>query len=156
MSAGALILGTGLSAYGSMRSGKSKSAAYGLEAQAKEAQAGQVYIAENREIELSERRYAKTRSAQLSAFSRSGVELSGTPLMIMEESAADAFDEVESIKAAARYRKSTLRTEAGLSRFMGNEAELAGYLSGASSILTGISRNPYFFDNEPVADDYFG
>lgn len=146
MAAAALILGTGLSAYGSMRAGESKKAAYELEAKAKEAQSAQVDLAAARELELTERRYDRTKNAQLVAFGRSGVELSGSPLMMMEESAADAFDEMQSIRMAAAYRKSTLSNEAGLSRFLGDEAETAGYLNGASSILTGFSRNPYSYD----------
>lgn len=146
MGAEALVIGTGLQAYGAMRSGQAKNKAYQLEARAKEAQSAQVDLAANREIELTERRYQQTKSAQISAFSRSGVELSGSPLLIMEESAANAFDEIQSIKDAAKYRKSTLETEGSLSRFLGNESELAGYLSGASSILTGFSKNPYSYD----------
>jgi hypothetical protein len=146
MAAAALILGTGISAYGAIKSGQEKKRAYDMEAQAKVAQAAQVDLAANREIELTERRYERTKSAQISAFSRSGVELSGSPLLALEESAANAFDEVRSIQMAASYRKSTLGDEARISSFLGNEAEEAGYLSGAGSILTGVSQNPYLYD----------
>jgi hypothetical protein len=146
MSGEALAIGTVLQAYGSIRSGQSKSEAYQLEARAKEAQSAQVDIAANREIDLTRRRYDRIKSAQISAFGRSGVQLSGTPLLMLEESAANAFDEIRTIESAARYRKQTLMTESELSRFMGDDAEVAGMLSGASSILTGFSKNPYIYD----------
>lgn len=146
MAAAALILGTGLSAYGAISQGQAKKTAYELEAGAKEAQAAQVELSARREIDLTERRYERTKAAQLVSFGKSGVQLSGTPLMLMEQSAADAFDEINSIKQAAAYRKQTLGTEAGLSRFLGDEAEMAGYLSGTSSILTGVTKNPYSYD----------
>lgn len=147
MAAAALAIGTGLSAYGAISSAQAKKTAYEIEAQAKESQAEQVELSARREIELTDRRYNRTKNAQLVAFGRSGVQLTGSPLLIMEESAADAFDEIESIKQAAAYRKQTLRTEAGLSRYLGDEAELAGYLSGATSILTGVAKNPYSYDS---------
>jgi hypothetical protein len=150
MAAAALAIGTGLAAYGNIRAGESKKAAYELEASAKESQAQQVELAAAREIELTQKRYNRTKSAQIVAFGKSGVLLQGSPLMLMEESAADAYDEMQSIRMAADYRKSTLRTEAGLSRFLGDEAELSGYLSGASSILTGVASNPYLYDSARV------
>jgi hypothetical protein len=140
MAAAALAIGTGLAAYGNIRAGESKKTAYEMEAAAKEGQAQQVELSAQNEIALTKRRYDRTKNAQLVAFGKSGVLLEGSPLMLMEESAADAFDEMHSIRMAADYRKSTLRTEAGLSRFLGDEAEMAGYISGAGSVLTGISE----------------
>lgn len=147
MSGMAMGIGTALSTYGSIRAGEQRAKGYELEAKAKEAQAAQVDVAADREIELTERRYQRTKSAQIMAFSRSGVELSGSPLLMLEDDAANAMDEIRTIRQAASYRKSTLKDEAGLSRFMGGEAELSGYLNGASSILTSMSKNPYMFDS---------
>jgi hypothetical protein len=152
MSAAALAIGTGLAAYGSIRAGQSKAAAYEMEAKAKVSQAAQVDLAAAREIELTERRYQQTKSAQITAIGRSGVQISGSPLLQLEDSAANAFDEIQSIKQAAAYRKQTLQDEAGMSRFLGNDAEMAGYINGASSILTGISQNPYMYDQKPSSN----
>lgn len=154
MSAAALAIGTGISTYASIAGGEAKKSAYELEARAKENQSAQVELAAQREINLTQRRYERTRDAQFAAFGKSGVQLSGSPLLLMEESAADAFDEITSIRQAADYRKQTLSTEAGLSRFMGDQAELAGYLSGATSILTGVSKNPYAYDSGKSSDSF--
>jgi hypothetical protein len=137
MSAAALAIGTGLSAYGSYRSGVDKKNAYEFESNAKMAQAAQVDIAANREIELTQRRYERVRSSQISSFGRSGVQLSGSPLLQLEETAANAMDEIRTIKEASRYRKSTLEIESGLSSALGDQAERAGMLGAGSSILTG-------------------
>lgn len=154
MSAAALAIGTGLSAYGNITAGEAKKEAYEMEARAKVSQAAQVGMAADREVELTERRFRLNQSAQMVAFGRSGVQATaGSPLMMMEESAAQAFEEIHSIRQAERYRKSTLYSEAGMSRRMGDDAELAGYLSGAGSILTGFAKNPYSYDAPRMGGD---
>lgn len=148
MGAEALIIGTGISAFASISSGMSKKEAYEMEAAAKQSQAAQVDLSAGREIELTQRKYERTKAAQIASFGKSGVTLSGSPLMFLEESAAEAFDEIRSIQDAASYRKSTLQSEAMMSRSLGEDAELAGYLSGAGSILTGFAKNPYTYDRK--------
>lgn len=151
MGAAALAIGTGIQAYTSIKGGMDKKAAYAMEAKAKESQAAQVDIAVNHDVDLLERRYAKTRGAQISAFGRSGVQLSGSPLAQMEETAANAYDEINAIKAAGAYRKSTLLTEGQYSNVMGKQAEDAGYWGAAGSVLSGVSKNPYTYDSKVPA-----
>lgn len=142
----AMLIGTGISAVGSLRAGRQKQEAYEMEARAKKAQAVQVDISAERDIELLTRRYNRTKSAQISAFGRSGVQLSGSPLIQLEETAANAYDDVLAVKTAAAYRKSTLLTEAGFSSVLGSQALDASYFDAAGGILTGIASNPYVYD----------
>lgn len=149
MGAEALIIGAGLSAYASLKQGESQKRAYEMEASAKRAQAAQVDIAAGREIELTQRRAEKITAAQMVAFGRSGVlATTGTPLAMMEETAATAADEISAIRNAANYRKGSLLTEAGFSLQLGQEAEDASYYNAAGSILGGFSKSPYAYDQK--------
>lgn len=152
MAAAALVLGTGIAAYSSMRQGDAQKEAYEMEAAAKRAQGAQVQIAADREVELTQRRMERTQNAQLVAFGRSGVlATSGSPLAQLEDTAANAMDEITAIRNAAKYRKGSLLTEAGLSEFLGGEAQTAGQLNAFSSILQGAGKNPYMYDSKTTS-----
>lgn len=153
MAQAALIIGTGLSVMGSLRSGQQKQEAYEFEARAKQAQAAQVDISAQKDIEILDRRARQFRGAQLSAIGRSGVQVSGSPLLQLEETAANAYDEMQSIRRAAAYRKSTLLTESRFSSILGDQAREASYYDAAGGILSGIARNPYVYDKK-VSNPY--
>lgn len=148
MAAAIPLIGAGISAYGALQQGAAQKTAYEMEAAAKVAQSAQVDIAADREIALTKRRLERTQGAQLVAFGKSGVlATTGSPLEQMEEAAALAADEMTAIRGAANYRKGTLLTEAGLSRYLGGEAEDASYYNAAGGILGGVSKNPYLYDS---------
>lgn len=140
MAAAIPLIGAGISAFGTLQQGQAQKTAYEMEAQAKRAQGAQVDIAADREIELTKRRLERTQGAQMVAFGKSGVlATTGSPLQIMEETAANAVDEMTAIRNAANYRKGSLLTEAGLSQYLGQQAEDASYYGAAGSILGGAS-----------------
>jgi hypothetical protein len=142
-----LAVGSGVSAYAAYKEGQDKKYAYEMEAGFKRQQAAQVELAALREIDLTMSRADKVKNAQLAAFGSSGVAAtSGSALMQYEETAASAFEEVTAIQQAAAYRKGTLLSEAGFSGVLGDQAEFAGNLGAAGSILTMVSKNPYSYD----------
>lgn len=147
MAAAIPIIGGSIAAIGFLNQGQTQKNAYQFETAAKTAQAAQVDIAADREIELIKRRAEKTQAAQMVAFGKSGVlATTGSPLMLMEQTVADAMDEITATRNAANYRKSTLFSEAGLSSYLGQEAEDASYYNAAGGILTAFSGNPYVYD----------
>lgn len=146
MGAAALAIGTGIQAYSSIKQGQAQRTAYLAEAQSKRAAAAQTQISTDYEIRSLERRYERTKGAQISAIGRSGVQLSGSPLLELENAAADAATEIAATRAAGNYRKQALLTEAGGSETLAGESLMAGFLGGAGSILTGIQKNPYTYD----------
>lgn len=151
MTAAIPFIGMGISAYGALQQGEAQKNAYEMESAAKVAQAAQVDIAADREIELTRRRFEKTQGAQMVAFGKSGVQAtSGSALEILENTAAEAMDEMNAIRNAAKYRKGSLLNEASLSMYLGSEAEEASYYNAAGGILGGLSKNPYLYDR-PVA-----
>jgi hypothetical protein len=151
MSGAIPFIGMGIGALGALNQGQVQKNAYELESAAKKAQAAQVDISADREIELTKRRLEKTQGAQMVAFGRSGVQATtGSALEQMENTAAEAMDEMNAIRNAARYRKDSLLNEASISSYLGEEAENASYYNAAGGILSGISSNPYMYDS-PVA-----
>lgn len=142
MAAAIPFIGAGISAMGALQQGQAQKNAYEMEAAAKKAQGAQVDIAADREIELTRRRLEKTQGAQAVAFGKSGVQVgTGSPLEIMEETAANAVDEMTAIRNAAKYRKGSLLTEAGLSQYLGQQAEDASYYGAGGSILGAFGGN---------------
>ncbi len=136
MAAAIPFIGAGISAFGALQQGQAQKNAYEMEAAAKRAQGAQVDIAADREIDLTKRRLDKTQAAQMVAFGKSGVlATSGSPLALMEETAANAVDEMTAIRNAAKYRKGSLLTEAGLSQYLGQQAEDASYYGAGGSVL---------------------
>lgn len=157
MAAAALAIGTGIQMYGSYKSGMDKQAAYEAEAANKVAQAAQVEIAANREIELTGERFRRYAGAQKMAFSRSGVQLgTGSPLEVLEQTAADAMGEIISIRNAANYRKTSLLTEGIYAREFGQQAADAGILGAIGAGFSGIGKNPYLFDSPRVTTPSVG
>lgn len=142
MIGGQLLQGVGAYAHG-----QDQAAMYRMEAAAKRAQAAQVQVAADREEAISERRYDKVRNAQLAAIGASGVQLRGSPLAQMEETAANHVSDVLAIRSAAGYRKSTLLTEGMLSDYASSQAESAGFLGFLGAGLGAVSKNPYTYDS---------
>lgn len=136
-----LAVGTGVQAYSAYKEGQDKKYAYEMEAGFKRQQSAQVELAALREIDITRQRGERVKQGQLAAFGSSGVSVSsGSPLLQLEETAGSIFEETNAIRQAAEYRKSTLLSESGFSSVLGDQAERAGYLGAAGSVLTGASR----------------
>lgn len=143
----------GLGAY---QAGQDQAYGFRMSAAAKRAQAAQVQVAADREEALSERRYDKVRNAQLTAIGASGVQLRGSPLAQMEETAANHVSDVLAIRNAASYRKSTLLTEGMLDEYQAGAAENAGFLGFLGAGLGAVSKNPYTYDSPRKANQAQG
>lgn len=148
MSGAALVVGQGIQAFASMKQGADKRRAYLADAENKRAQAAQVDIAANREIDLAQRRADKVKSAQITAFGRSGVQLSGSALFMLEESAANAISEINSIRDAADYKKKSILTEADYAEILGEQAFTSGFLGALGSGVSAFAKNPYSYDRK--------
>lgn len=148
MAAAALAIGAGVQAYGSYTKSMEQSAAYGVQAQQKRATAAEVQIGADREIQLTQQAFERSRGAQLSAFSKSGVSMStGSPLAVLEQSASNAFDQISALQHAADYRKGTLYQDAQQSDILGSQAKDAAFLSVLGAGASAFSKNPYSYDS---------
>ncbi len=130
------LVGAGISAYSAYQAGEDKKQAYELEAQSRRAQSAQVEIGAQRDIDLTQQHADMVKGAQISAVGSSGTTLSGTNLRMLEQTAKNAFDQINSIKQASDFRKNTLLVDAGQSDYLGGEASRAGTLSAAGSLVS--------------------
>lgn len=145
MAVGAILLalGTGMNMYGNIKKSQLEAEAMEQNAFLKRLQASKLRGSAIREAELTMRRGQKVLGSQLSAFGRSGVDVSsGSALAIMAQTLADARDEAEAIRNAGEYRAWMSEYEAGVSSGRAGSIRRAGLLNALGGGLEGASRIP--------------
>lgn len=73
-------------------------------------------------------------------FAKSGTTFEGSPLLVMEELAAQLEHDVQIIKYGGRVRAIGYQAEAGLYNMRARMTREAGYWAAGSSLLTGASK----------------
>lgn len=91
------------------------------------------------EAEEDARRYAEQaetfRQQQAVAYTKSGVQLTGSPLAVLDETARIAAENVSAIRARGRAQESEMRAQ-GRQAAAGGRAALVGGLTSAAQRLT--------------------
>ena len=77
--------------------------------------------------------------AARAAYGISGVDLEGSPLDVLEESAANAELDKQNILYRGRLREIGYEDSAAQSTFAGGQAQSAGYMRAGSALLAGAS-----------------
>ncbi|MBT9138744.1 MAG: hypothetical protein DDT31_01319 [Syntrophomonadaceae bacterium] len=92
----------------------------------------------------------KTLGAQRAAWSKAGVDMAGTPLLVAAETEFEADLDAMAIRYAATVEQGQLlaqaagqRQEATLQRMAGRAAKTAGYIGAGTSLLTGAGQAAY-------------
>lgn len=89
--------------------------------------------------EQSERRRSRAiLGAQRAAFSRAGVTLEGTPLLVQEETAAEAELDALTVRFGGQLNAARELARARAERFGGRAALSAGLFRAGSTLLTGF------------------
>lgn len=133
------VVGLALQAYGTIKAGSDAAAAGERDAQIKEMQARETEIGGEREVRLLRIRGVKTIGEQANAYAQSGVELSGSPLLMLEETNAQMLEEESALKHDTAYRAEMLRRGGDISRELGAQRQTAAWISAGSSTLTGAA-----------------
>lgn len=81
----------------------------------------------------------KILSAQRALYGKSGLEMSGSPLLTMEDTAAQGEMDALAIRYGGDVAAARERSGANLSRMQGNNYQTAGYFQAGSSLLSGAS-----------------
>lgn len=101
------------------------------------------------EEDKSRAKFKKLRGIQRSLYGKAGVDLtSGSPLLIMSESAAEGELEAEMIRWGGE-------TEAQQLKRYGKEARRAGMIAGTSTFLTGLSKAGLSYEKEKKGLSYW-
>lgn len=136
MAAAAAVAGQAIGAAGNIRQGNAAEAAGEYNAQIAEqnAQATRATAAEEeRRLRVSSRKQIGQARANYGA---SGVQLEGSPLDVLEESAANSELDALTVRHQGEQQARSLEQYATLERFKGKNAQIAGYLGAAGNVAS--------------------
>lgn len=139
IAAAAAVASAVVGAVSAVQQGKAAKAAANYNATLQEQQADLSRQTAAVEEQRQRLRAQRVMSAARASMGAAGVDLEGSPLMLMEESAADAEFDALAIRHAGETQAWRARAQAGLDRFEGKVASRRGYMAAGASILNGIS-----------------
>lgn len=127
IAAGAAIAGTALSAYGLYQAGKAQEQAYEYNAAVAARRGAQEEYEHRLKLE-------KLMARQRALYAKAGVDMSsGSPLLVLSETAAEGEREALAIRTGAKE-------ESSLERFYGEQARRAGAIGAGGTFLTGLGQ----------------
>jgi hypothetical protein len=143
MAAAPIILaaaGSGMQAAGAIQEGNAQYAAsqYNIEVNNQNAQeARQQAAEEERRARVMSRKQIGQSRASIGA---SGIQLEGSPLDVLEESAATAELDALTIRHSGEVKALGFDRDSKLEAFKGKQARQAGYMKAASALISGGTK----------------
>lgn len=131
-------LGIALPVFGKFQEARAARAAAEYNARMAEMNAIQAEQQAAAEEDRQRRLSYKQLSAMRAGYGAAGVSIEGSPLDVLEESAANAELDALTIRHAGQVRATAFRQEAALERMRGRAEYRAGLLGAASSLLSGV------------------
>ena len=133
-----LAVGTGLQAFGQIQQGQQQAAALRYNAAIAEQQGRYARDQARIDADTAATDARRRIGAAAAGFGASGVELgSGSPLDVLEFSAAEAERQQQLIQYRGDVRASGYEAQAGIDRFSASNAIRSSYLAAGSSLLQG-------------------
>lgn len=136
----AAVGGAVASAAGAVSAGQSQSAMANYNAMVAQRDAEQAKVAAQFEETRQRQTAAALRGSQRAAFSKAGLQLEGSPLLVMAESQEEAEMDALVLRHSGSVAEARSRSQAALDRLQGKSARAAGVIGAGSSLLTGVSR----------------
>jgi hypothetical protein len=140
VTAGIAAVGTGVQIYSQIKAGNDKADAARADAANKRLQATEVIRAGEREQDLLRIRGEKYKGNVAQAYAASGVELQGTPLLQLEDTAKQITSESIALEHATQFRADQLRRGADLEEQQAGNYLDEGLLGALGSGLQGAGR----------------
>lgn len=135
------IIGAIVSAAGPLYSAMAQSAAYKAEEQAKKYEAqGQRNMGAYESARQDERNKRLT-GQQVTAFASSGVELSGTPGMVIADARSEGEMDRQAIRYGAQFRSNLADYESKVAKTNAKTAKIGGAIGAISPTLTGLKTS---------------
>jgi uncharacterized protein involved in type VI secretion and phage assembly len=137
------VLGAAMSAWAQMEAGKTaeKTGEYNAQVAAADAAAAKesaAYEEKKHRIEAQ-----KLQARQRARYAKAGVKFEGTPLMVMEESQAEAEEEALMIRRQGEVAAQRYWSQGRIARKQGKIARRTGYLMAGATLLTGAAKDYY-------------
>lgn len=136
----AAVAGTGVAVYSAYQQSEAQAQAAKYNRQAALNEAAQAEDAAKAEANQQREQYRRIIGANRAAVGASGVEETGSPLLVMADNAAQAELNARMTEYAGQVRGTSARTQAELYRVTGANARTAGALSMAGTALTGAAN----------------
>lgn len=140
IAAAASAIGTVVSVFGAISQGQQAADAARYDAQVAERNAVIARQQAAADAQAQQRDARRRIGAARAAYGSAGVDLEGSPLDALEESAANAELDRQNILYRGRLREIGYTDQAASSRVAGSQAESAGYMRAGSALLSGGAR----------------
>ncbi len=134
------IGGAAVSAIGAIQQGNAAQAASNYNAARMEQNAAIEREQANQREEAKRRETRLLLGAQRAAFAQSGGGMGGSAADVMQQSAINAELDALTLRYEGEMRARGMESEAAAERFSNRQSQQSGLLTGAASVLSGISR----------------
>jgi hypothetical protein len=138
--AGIGLVGTGLSALGSIQQGQQQADAHRYNAQIAAQQADSTRISGRLEEHKMKKRYATTIGSMRALSAKSGVSFTGSPIMALKDSLTNANLDIAINRYNTEIEARSYESQAKIDTRMAGYAESSGYTGAATTILGGVSK----------------
>lgn len=136
----AMAAAAAVSAIGQIEAGRNAKKASEYNAQVAEARGRQVKQAAAFNEQRQRDQADKVVSTQQAAFGRSGVQMVGSPLLVVSDTAAEAELDALAIRYSGSVEEANAKRQAAADRLQGKIAQQSSYYGAATSLLGGASR----------------
>jgi len=134
----AAVAGTAVSVYSAVKAGDEAKAARDREAQQLARSAEQSRLSAKQKAEDTKKLHEKILARQRALYGASGVEMTGTPLLVQMESMKESEEELKRIIEAGEMGYGTQMEAAGESRIIGGQAATSGYVKAGGAAIEGV------------------
>lgn len=135
----ATLASTALGVVSSIQQGKAQAQAHKYNAAVAQNEAIAARQAAAFEADRVRQRRDKVLSSQRAAFGKSGLALEGSPLALMEDTAAEAELDALVVQHQGSVMAARAESQAALDRMQAKQARTAGYFGAGASVLRGVS-----------------
>lgn len=135
---GALIAAVAVKGLASIGVGISTNEAAKSSASVAEAQGRLANLEAQTEADRTQREAEKFRARQKMLFVKSGVDLSGSPMLILEETRLEGEKQVSALRSRGRTLETFKRIEASQLRTAGRNAFVSGFVNAYTGAVTDI------------------
>ena len=125
---------------GQFESGEAQKQAYDFNANIAEQNARQSELIGAQEERHQRIMGRKALGQMRSAYGASGVTMEGSPMEVLAESAANAELDALNVAYARKSQAVNFRNEARAGRFAGSQAQIAGRIGAAASLMSGAEK----------------
>lgn len=133
------VIGTVVSAAGALYSASQQQKAADYNAKVAEVNARTAEDKAKYEEQMHRERVRKILGTQRSMYGASGLDTTGSPMLVMEDTKAQGELDALAIRHGGDVAAAQARSEANLYRMQGQSAMTAGYFSAGSSLLSGAA-----------------